>query len=105
MKHFCGPDETVPKFYSDNAPVIKKAARDIGWRHDTSTPWRPTTNGVAEHAVRKVVECTRVILAEDGPPAALWPHAARHFCFASNTEVVEGGRHLLRLRHEHLIER
>ena len=34
--------------YADGPKEFKKALEDLGWYHDTSTPYRPQTNGVAE---------------------------------------------------------
>ena len=54
LEKFLGPQVEPDHIYSDNAPEIIKAVADKGWkgRHDTSTPNRPATNGIAEHAVR-----------------------------------------------------
>ena len=54
LQRFMGP-QTKPKYiYTDNSKELEKAARDMGWLHDTSTPYRPETNGVAEVTVKKV---------------------------------------------------
>ena len=90
LNEFVHPSEVVQSFYSDGAPELAKAARDLGWRHATSTPGRPETNGVAERAVRKVLEGARTALEHAGLPPKWWPYAARHFCLASNVETVDG---------------
>ena len=47
LKDFVGPKGQVDSFYSDNKPELKHAAHENGWKHSTSTPGRPETNGVA----------------------------------------------------------
>ncbi len=38
-------DNAVTRFYSDGSPELKKAARELKWVHETSTPHRPQSNG------------------------------------------------------------
>ena len=90
LQHFSGPTVAVKQFYSDNAAELIRAAKDLGWPHDTSTPGRPATNGVAERAVKRVVEGTRTLLLHAGLEPKWWPLVARHFCHAFNIEVVDG---------------
>ena len=60
FEHFSGCNR--PKmFYSDNAPELIKAARDLGWIHDTSTPELSQTNGVVERQVGIVEEGSRTV--------------------------------------------
>ena len=54
IKHFLG-NSAVKRFYTDCAPELIRAGKDLNLMHDTSTPYRPDTNGVAESAVRRVV--------------------------------------------------
>ena len=49
--------------YTDNSFEFIKAMKDLGFPHDTSTPYRPQTNCVAERAVRRVKEGTSCTLA------------------------------------------
>ena len=90
MKEFMGRDE-LQSFYSDNSPELRKLALENGWQHSTSTPGRPETNGVAERAVRKVVEGTRTALEHAGLPPKWWCYAGRHFCLASNIQARDDG--------------
>ena len=75
LKDFLGSKDKIESFYSDNSPELRKVAHDNGWEHTTSTPGRPETNGVAERAVRSVVEGTRTALEHAGLPARWWRYA------------------------------
>eukprot|EP00972_Heterocapsa_arctica_P016572 2445674-Heterocapsa_arctica.AAC.1 len=59
-------------------------------RHDTSTPYRPTTNSVAERANRKVIEGTRTVLEQAGLSPRWWPHAVKRLCFPLNISMIDG---------------
>ena len=77
-------------FHSDGASELVKAATDLGWCHGTSTPGRSETNGVAEAAVKKVTYGTTTILEHAGFDSKWWPRAAKHFCFASCLNKIDG---------------
>ena len=62
LEEFVGPQCEPQHVYSDNSKEFIKALRDLKWRHDTSTPHRSETNGVAERAVRQVKEGTACTL-------------------------------------------
>jgi hypothetical protein len=81
---FLGPRETVQLFYSDNSQELINAAAAMGWPHDRSTPGQPQTNGVAERAVRAVLEGTRTILHHAGFMEKYWPLACQYWCVAHN---------------------
>ena len=50
------------RVYTDNAPELIRACRDLRFPHDKSTPHRHTSNAHCERAVRKVVEGARTLL-------------------------------------------
>ena len=75
---------------SAHSPELIRAARDLSWVHGTATPGRPATNGVAERAVRSVLEGTRTVLEQAGLPHKFWPYACRHWCFSHNVQTREG---------------
>ena len=91
LNDFVGPKEKVGTFYSDCAPELMAAAKRLRWRHATSTPGRPETNGSAECAVRALIEGARSLLAASGLLHRWWNHAARHWCFMHNVTSVCAG--------------
>ena len=58
LQRFMGPAVKPKYIYTDGSHEFDKAARDIGWLHDSSTPYGPQNNGVAERAVRRCKEGT-----------------------------------------------
>jgi len=83
LAHFAGR-AAVAEFYSDNSHELRCAARQLGWPHTTSTPGRPSSNAVAERAVRSVVEGGRALLLHAGLHESWWPYAVRQFAHARN---------------------
>ena len=61
-----GNGPAVQMVYTDNSPELIKAVRDFGAAHGVAVPHRPQTNGVAERAVRAVVEGARTLLDQAG---------------------------------------
>jgi len=57
LDDFAGPTAVVWSFFSDNSPELIRAANDLA-----ATPGRPATNGVAERAVRSVLDGTHTVL-------------------------------------------
>ena len=86
LERFLGPQIEPQHIYSDNAPEIIKAVEDKGWsgRHDTSTPNRPATNGIAEHAVRQCKEGTSAVLLQGGFQPTWWADAMSYYTFVHN---------------------
>ena len=78
LQHFAGPTDKIESFWSDGSPELKKAARKLEWRAGTSAPHRPSSNGVIERYIRKVVEVARALLAQAGFHHALWPLSLIH---------------------------
>ena len=56
---------------TDTAQELIDACQDLQWNHDTGTPHRSETNGVAEGAVRRVKKGRAVALVHSGPPEEL----------------------------------
>jgi len=84
FQRFFGPQRKPEHVYSDNSKEISKACKELGYLHDTCTPHRPATNGVAERAVRRVKEGTSCALDQSGFTAAWWVQAMICFCFLRN---------------------
>ena len=92
LKSFQGPmfSNRILHLYTDGAPEIVKAGRNLRTCHDTSTPYRSATNGVAEREIRNVLEGTRTLLEHSGLPTSYWPYSSRCFCHHANIHMVEG---------------
>ena len=71
FRHFVAPGHEVGVFYSDSAPSIKLACREVGWRQNTSVAYVSKLNAVAERTLRSVLEGTRVNLASSWTPSFL----------------------------------
>jgi hypothetical protein len=90
FQEFLGPHCRPGKVHTDNSQELIKALSDLGIVHERALPYRPQSNGVAERAVRRVLEGTRTILMQAGLPPPFWSFACRHFCFSHNTKMWEG---------------
>ena len=84
VAEYLGPQCKAQYVYSDNSPEIRKALTDLGYNPDTSTPHRPSTNGVIEKAVGRVSEGTSCSLFQSGFADPWWPKAMRTYCFHRN---------------------
>ena len=58
FRNFVAPGDEVGVFYSDAAPSIKLACREVGWRQNTSVAYVSKSNAVAERNLRSVLEGT-----------------------------------------------
>ena len=86
FQRFLGPQgiqrfQQMGHIYTDNSKEFIKAFEDLGFSHDTSTPHRPETNGIAERAVRRVKEGTSCALSQSGFHDDWWVLAMECYCF------------------------
>ena len=51
FQKFLGPQVKAKHVYTDGSPEFSRALDELEMSHDTSPPYRPQTNGVAERAV------------------------------------------------------
>ena len=70
--------------FSDNSGEIIDSCEQLGYSHDTCTPHRHQSNGVAERCNRRCKEGTACQLVQSGFMAAWWHLAMRHYCFLYN---------------------
>ena len=84
FSRFLGPNIKPAHAYTDGSAEFESACQDLGSLHDTSTPYRPQTNGVAERAVRGVKEGTCCAFAQSGIHADWWAEGQTCFCFLQN---------------------
>ena len=66
FRQFLAAIDEVKHIYTDNSGELLEACRKLGWRHDTSTPHRPQTHGLAERAVKSVMQGTRAVFHNSG---------------------------------------
>jgi hypothetical protein len=85
FQHFAGDNDKIERVYCDNAREIEKAAaEELSWRVDTSTPYRHTSNGVAERSNRRIIDGTRTLLHTAGLPHCYWSLACVCYCVLRN---------------------
>ena len=87
LEHFAGAGFKVKRIYTDGSGELKGAAGRLNWLRDVSTPHRPQTNGVAERAVRKILEGSRSLLLESGLSYGWWAEATKCFAVLHNVSV------------------
>ena len=78
--------ETIKRWYSDGAPELHVACRELGIRHDISDPHRSETNGQIERTNRTVIEGTGCLLFQSDMPYKYWKLAIS--CFATLFNVA-----------------
>ena len=74
----------LEKVYTDCSKEFEAAMRGLGHPHDSSCPYRPQSNGIAEQTVRRFKEGTRCALFQSGLSPIWWAEASRCYCFLRN---------------------
>ena len=77
-------NRNIQLLYTDGAPEIIRAARELDILHRTSTPGVPQNNCVIEREVQECIRGTRALLLAAGLPTAFWVQAAETFAFNKN---------------------
>jgi len=85
FQHFLGPQLKAKHVFSDNSGELIQAMDEMMISHDTCTPHRPSTNGMAERSVRRVKEGTSATLVQSGWDEHWWAEAMKCYCFLRNT--------------------
>ena len=99
LAKFMPPGQKPWHTYTDDSPELKRACRELEFPHDTATPYRPQTNGVAERAVKRVKEGTSCALAQSGLNEAWWSSAMMCYCMHRDAvDIVSEGKTPYELR-------
>ena len=84
LQHFACRRHSINYLYFDNAGEYLDAATQLGIQFGIRDANRLQPNGVAERAVRSILERTRPILYQSGLPHCYWADAAGCFAFPQN---------------------
>ena len=80
IQTMCGPSNYGQMtIYSDDSPGIANACTNMQIMHNTAQPFRPETNGIAEHVVRRIKEGVASLLLQSGLIHKWWPMAMKCF--------------------------
>ena len=82
LQKFLEPERKPKVIYTDNSLEFGKACEDLSWNHCTSTPHRSETDGIAERAVRRVIEGTSAVLLQSGLNESWWADSME--CYLRN---------------------
>ena len=84
LQHFLKVEDKVGIVYSDNAPELEAAVKQLGVRHNTSRAYVNENKAVIEREIRTILEGTRSNLTQANMPDHVWPLAAQHHAMALN---------------------
>ena len=88
LQKFLEPDRKPKVIYTDNSLEFGKACEDLSWNHDTSTPHRSETNGIAERAVQRLKEGTSAVLLQSGLDEKWWADSMECFSYLRNIQAL-----------------
>ena len=85
LNRFAGPHNDIKMVHTDQAKELVSACKQLRCVHEWSTPGMPKTS-IIKNKVKLVLHGARVVLRQAGLEARRWPHAAKHYASARNTE-------------------
>ena len=93
LQKFLEPERKPKVIYTDNSLEFGKACEGLSWNHCTSTPHRSETNGIAERAVRRVMEGTSAVLLQSGLNESWWADSMECYTYQRNvTDLLSDGK-------------
>ena len=82
---------TIKLMYSDRAPVLEDACRQLEIVWESAHPGLPQTNGVIERVNGDIIQGARALLNQAGLPDCFWPLAMQAFCLYENVSIDKEG--------------
>jgi transposase InsO family protein len=91
-------DNKIKKFHSDNGgEYMNKTFKEFCAKHgiimQTTAPYSPAQNGIAEGLNRTLLEHARALMFAKNLPKILWPEAVVYTCYIKNKVTHVGTRH------------
>ena len=93
LQKFLEPERNTKVIYTDNSLEFGKACENLSWNHCTSAPHRSETNGIAERAVRTVMEGTSAVLLQSGLDESWSADSMECYTYLRNvTDLLSDGK-------------
>ena len=93
LQKFLEPEWKPKVIYTDNSLEFGKVCEDLSWNHCTSTPHRSETHGIAERAVRRVMEGTSAVLLQSGLNESWFADSLECYTYLRNvTDLLSDGK-------------
>ena len=86
VQNFLEPTRKPKVIHTDNSLEFGRACEDLSWNHRTSTPHRSETNGIAERAIRRVIEGTSAVLLQSGLAERWWAGSVEYYSHLRNVQ-------------------
>jgi len=79
-----GPFLSSQSKTSDILQLVHSDISEVGIKRETTTPYTPEQNGVAERKNRTIMEAVRAMLHDQSLPKFLWAEAANTTVYVQN---------------------
>ena len=84
LQSFLSPSREPDRIFTGSSKEFVKSCQDLQGDHDTSTPHRSDTNGMADRAVRRAKEGTKVFVRSSCLSDHWWDCTMEGCCYLRN---------------------